>query len=50
MPFLLLLVLIFCYTLSIGDKASALFGLCLIIVALLVTYSKTFRDSIEDFF
>lgn len=50
MPFLILLVALFIFTLVRGEHNVAI-GICmLIVVALLATYNKTFKESLREFF
>ena len=50
MPFLLLLIALFIFTLVHGKQDMAFFILMMIIAAVLATYNKTFRESIREFF
>ena len=50
MPFLLLLIALFIFTLVKGDQDAAFFILMMIVAAVLATYNKTFRESLRGFF
>ena len=50
MPFLLLLVALFVFTLIHGYNNAAFAILIMIIAALLARYWKPFRDSIKEYF
>ncbi len=50
MPFLLLLIALFIFTLAQGEQNVAFFILMMIVAALLATYNKPFRDSLREFF
>jgi hypothetical protein len=50
MPFLLLLVTLFIYTLAHGEQDAAFLILMMIVAAVLATYNKTFRESLREFF
>jgi len=49
MPFLLLLIALFIFALVRGEH-NASFVILMIVVALLATYYKPFRDSLREFF
>ncbi|MFA7571858.1 MAG: hypothetical protein WCY75_11515 [Sulfurimonadaceae bacterium] len=50
MPFLLLLIALFIFTLVRGEHNAAFVILIMIVAALLATYWKSFRDSIKEYF
>lgn len=50
MPFLILLVALFIFTLVRGEHNVAIGTCMLIVVALLATYNKTFKESLREFF
>lgn len=50
MPFLLLLIALFIFTLVRGEHNVAFVILIMIVAALLTTYWKPFRDSIKEYF
>ena len=50
MPFLLLLIALFIFTLAKGEQDAAFFILMMIVAAVLATYNKTFRESLREFF
>ncbi|MGE4456853.1 MAG: hypothetical protein AB7E13_07940 [Arcobacteraceae bacterium] len=50
MPFLLLLIVLFIFTLAKGEQDVAFFILMMIVAAVLATYNKTFRESLREFF
>jgi hypothetical protein len=50
MPFLLLLIGLFIFTLIRGEHNAAFVILMMIVAAVLATYNKTFRESIREFF
>jgi len=50
MPFLLLLIALFIFTLARGEHNAAFIILIMIVAALLATYWKPFRDSIKEYF
>lgn len=50
MPFLLLLIGLFIFTLAQGEHNVAFVILMMIVAAVLATYNKTFRELIREFF
>ena len=50
MPFLLLMIALFIFTLVRGDHNGAFVILIMIVAALLATYNKTFKESLREFF
>ena len=50
MPFLLLLIALFVFTLAQGNHDTSFGILLMIVAAVLATYNKTFRESIREFF
>ncbi len=50
MPFLLLLIGLFIFTLVRGEHNVAFVILIMIVAALLATYNKTFKESLREFF
>ena len=50
MAFLLLLILLFIFTLQNGENKIAFFILIMIIASIFSTYNKTFKESLKDFF
>ncbi len=50
MPFLLLLIALFIFALLRGEQNASFVILMMIVVALLATYHKPFRDSLREFF
>lgn len=50
MPFLLLLIGLFIFTLVRGEHDASFRILMMIVAVLFATYNKTFRDSIKEYF
>jgi hypothetical protein len=50
MPFLLLLISLFIFTLAQGEQDVAVIILIMIVAALFATYHKPFRNSLREFF
>jgi len=50
MPFLLLLIALFIFTLAQGEQNVAVVILIMIIATLFATYHKPFRDSLRELF
>jgi positive regulator of sigma E activity len=50
MPFLLLLIALFIFTLARDEQDVAFFILMMIVAAVLARYNRRFRDSLREFF
>jgi hypothetical protein len=50
LPFLLLLIALFIFTVAQSEHDASLGTLIIIVTALIATYRKPFRDSLREFF